>query len=124
MEGEEKKRGGCLSVFLILTVIVNALSAVGYLLKGDLILQILSQSAPYVQRWYITASVIISVLYLGSAVGIWFWRKSGVYGAAALTVITYMISIKIGTSVLSALLGFVTLIILILLVRPIWKYMK
>jgi hypothetical protein len=124
MAGEEKKRGGCLVAFLIFTAISNVLSVALYLFQGDMILQVMQQAMPLIQKWYITASIIIAILAIAFVVTIWFWRKIGVYGIAAITVAGYMMSVKIGVSVVQALSSFITLIILILLVRPIWKYMK
>ncbi len=114
------KRGGCLTLWLGLMVVGNVILATFY---GATFF------APGANALDLPrgAAALIVLLLMANAVfaaGVWLWQKWGVYGVAANTLIAFGLNLYLGTPILSALSGFVGLLILIGLVRPVWEHMR
>src|SRR6478609_9023404 len=82
MPETEPKRGGCLSVYLILMIIGNAFVILLYLAMGD---KIARQAkipgwAPYLLSFFGVLNIIFAYL-------IYQWKKAGVIGVAASAVL-------------------------------------
>lgn len=120
MSEKERKKGGCLTAFLIFMLIANALGALGYFIGGGAIRQL----TPNIPGWAIITSGTLSLLNIIFALGIWKFKKWGFYGFGAVSVIAFVVNIISGTPVYSALIGLVGIVILYFLVRPIWSQME
>lgn len=114
------KRGGCLTAFLVLMIILNALSSVIYLLSGTILSDVLELS----QGWLIPMMGILGVLNIVFASGILSWKRWGVYGLCTTGIIIFVLNLLSGISIVQSLLGFVGIIIMLILVRPIWSFLK
>ena len=113
------KRGGWLTTFLILMFIGNPVSLI-FLFAASLIKN-LSKNSPI---WVIPVLGVSSIINIICAIGIWKWKKWGVYGLVITTLIVVATNISIGISINRALLGFIGLAIIIFLVNPLWKYFE
>jgi hypothetical protein len=108
---ETKERGGCLTYGLAYFVFI-ILMLVWFLRSGSSNL---------------TGVLIgISILQIIFIIGIWLWKKWGVFGFAILTmtspVIAYLNSRSIFLAFTSLLFSLVVLLVLYLLVRPKWQF--
>ena len=112
----EKKRGGCITAFLILMFIANPLMSIYYLMAGDTV----KQALPSIPDWAIPVLAIFGLINLGLAIAVWNWKKIGIYGFWATAIIILVINLSIGFSPIQSLLGLLGPIIITLLVRPKW----
>lgn len=114
----ERKRGGCLTAFLILALVVNPLLGLYYLVQGATI----SQMLPNVPTWIIPVLGVLSLVNFGFIIAIWRWKKWGVYGFVGLTAIVLVINLlTIGITAIPA--GVLSLAVLGFLLRPVWDDM-
>jgi hypothetical protein len=113
------KRGGCLTAFLVVMFVINPLVAIYYLFAGGTVLA----AYPGAPAWTIPVLIVFSLINTGLAIGIWNWKRWGVYGFGVAVIGIFIVNMAIGVPILSALSGFVGLIIMIFLVRPVWEHM-
>ncbi len=119
VETTERKRGGCLTAFLILMLIANPLTGIYYLLAGSTI----RQTFPNFPDW---AGPLFGVMALANfvfAIAIWKWKKWGVYGFVASAAVAFLVNV-ISIGFLGALVGLIGLVILAFLLRPVWNQME
>ncbi len=114
-----RKRGSCLTAFLILMLIGNPLVAISYLLNGSAV----SQSVPAMPEWAIPVLGLVAIANFVFAIALWQWKKWGMYGFAASSVVTFFIN-AIGVGFGIALFGFLGVVILGFLLRPVWNQME
>jgi Sec-independent protein secretion pathway component TatC len=78
-----------------------------------------------VAGWYYPVMGVISLLNMAAVVGIWQWKKWGVYLYVGLSVLSIVLSVIAGMSpvmvIVSSLIGFA---ILFFLVRPLWDHFE
>lgn len=125
IKSEGKKRGGCLTAFLVVYIALMIISVIaGFFSKNSLLMK-------GAATWAIAASDIFRVVIIIGGIGTLIWRKWGVYlfaaGCTALTVLSIFTEsgglkpINLGASIIGLI---VVVGILALLVRPVWKHMK
>ncbi len=119
-QNDQVERGGCLTTYLVFMCIVNTLTSISYIFSGDMIKDKLNISS----GWILPLLSIFCISNIIFAIGIWKWKRWGVYGIGITSFIAFFINISIGISIFSSLLGLVGLIIIIVLVKPLWKYMN
>ncbi len=112
----KKKRGGCITAFLIFMFIVNPLLSIYYLLAGDLV----RQNFPDIPGWALPVLSVFGLINLGLAIAIWNWKRIGIYGLWASAVLVLVINLMIGLSPVQSFLGLIGPLIITLLVRPKW----
>jgi hypothetical protein len=118
METIERKRGGCLTAFLILAAIANPLVGLYYLAQGST----LSQMLPDIPPWIFPVLGILSLANLGFVIAIWQWKKWGAYGFFATAAIVFVMNaLTIGAGAFSVLLG---VALLGFLLRSVWDEME
>jgi hypothetical protein len=111
-----RERGGCLSVLLVLMLIANPLTGLYYLAFGSAV----RQALPNLPAW---ALLVLGILAFGNfacALAVWRWKKWGIYGFAASSLVIFLINASY-IGVLTAALGLLGIAILALLVRPLWS---
>jgi hypothetical protein len=115
-QNQVPQRGGCLTTFLILMMIGNALAILMYLVMGDKITRTarLPSFVPFIM-------ILMGILNLIFAFMIYNWKKAGVYGIIASAAITLIINLAVGLGP-SSFGGIVGVIILVALVSPSWKH--
>lgn len=120
---QERKRGGCLTILLILMLIANPLTGLTYLLAGAAITQVL----PNVPQWGIFLLGFLSFANFVFALAIWTWKKWGVYGLAASSLVTFVFNV-LTLGLLAGLFNLLALgieiLILVVLLRPVWNTME
>lgn len=103
----QKKRGGCLSIWLLAVIIGNAFLALSSLTS-------ISDNG---------LIFLLSLAQIVNAIAILNWKKWGVYGFAACILLALLVLSSLG----SGLYGFVSLIVqsslLYFLVKPAWQFM-
>lgn len=119
MTQPERKRGGCLTAFLVVMLIGNPLTAIYYLVAGGRVVDAL----PGMPAWIIPVFIVVSVANTVFAVGVWLWKRWGVFGIGVSYIVVLIINVGIGLP-FNALLGLVGIAILIFLVRPVWGQME
>jgi hypothetical protein len=110
------ERGGCLTIFLVLVIIGEALGIIGMLLGGAAMQQQYATLGISMPSWYTPVSIVAGILALVGAVGMWMWKRWGIYAMAASFVLTLIGLIGIGslvpgivgTAIAGAILWFVT----------------
>ena len=111
-----KQRGGCLTAMLVLMMIANPLVALLYLLSGDAI-----SRALHAPSWAVPLLGILSITNFFCALGIWRFKKWGVYGALAMAALGLVINFTIGVSPGQSLMGLIGPGLLVVLVKPRWE---
>ena len=118
MEPVERKRGGCLTAWLILMLIANPLVALQYLAAGGAI----RQNLPNLPAWALPVLALFAFANFAFAFAIWKWRRWGMYGFVGSSAIVFMINLAIlGAGM--ALLGLLGVVLLAFLLRPVWNQM-
>jgi hypothetical protein len=79
-------------------------------------------------EWYKTAAIGNSIFQIILIIGIWLWKKWGVFGYAVFTLVSPIIAYFRVGSISEALISFVTslslILVLYLLVRPKWQFFE
>jgi len=119
----ERKRGGCLTAFLIVVLVVSPLYVLVALLPMSAEAQRSLSNWP---QWAIYMLGLVGLALFVCAFAIWKWKRWGVYGFAVATVVFLVSSFFQGKlSIAAAVLGFgIVMAILIRLVRPVWQKME
>ena len=111
---ETKQRGGCLTYWLAYAAII-ALLLTGFFLASTV-------------QWFINASIVMTVLQLIFIIGIWLWKKWGVWGYTVITLvypIVIFFRVKSFSEVTLSLVTSLSLIlVLYLLVKPKWQFFE
>jgi len=115
-EIKEKKRGGCITAFLIFMFIINPLLSIYYLAAGEAV----KQALPNIPDWAMPVLAIFGLVNLGLAIAVWNWKRFGIYGFWISAIIVLIINLSIGLSPVQSLFGLLGPIIITLLVRPKW----
>lgn len=115
-----KKRGGCLTVFLIVYMALMIISiVVGFTSKNN-----------QLASWAVIAGNVSRIAIVIGCIGTFMWKKWGVYlfsvGCTAYAVISAFGvtgGLKIANLV-GSIIGLVVIVgILLLLIKPVWKHM-
>jgi hypothetical protein len=114
---EGRTRGGCLTTFLVLMILFNVAVPAYYLVAGHQVRRL----NPNFPTWGPTLFVLMGVINLICAIGVWRWRRWGVigYGATALCFFTVP-----GQNPVLAILGLLGPVVLSFLVSPQWSQME
>ena len=116
-DSPKAERGGCITAFLIFMFITNPLMTIVYLAAGDMV----KSAMPGVPDWAITVLAAFGIINLGSAVAVWKWKKIGIYGFWASSIIILGINLSIGISPLQSFIGLLGPVIITYLVKPRWS---
>jgi hypothetical protein len=104
-----KQRHGCVSAWLILMIVVNAISAVANLFAGDYISQNLPEPIPPTMLVIMSLIGLCNVIF---AVMLMQWKKWAFWGFALTSVITMGINLSLGFGIAQSLLGLGGVVIL------------
>jgi len=113
---ETKNRGGCLTYWL-------AYAAVIALLVIYFVPNIVSNT-----QWFKNASIGITVFQIIFIIGIWLWKKWGVFGYAVTTMMTPVVAFirveSISQAFISLIQSLSLILVLYLLVKPKWQFFE
>lgn len=116
--GVQKKRGFWLTAFLILAFIANPTTAWTYFSNTEAIIQVYPQLTPEIIYFLGFMAIINFIL----AVGIWTWKKWGVYGFYVSVLIAFAINLSIGMGIAASLVGLVGAVLIYLTTKNRWQY--
>lgn len=108
-EIRNRERHGCVTAFLILMIIGNALTAVTYVFMGDMIAQNFPGGISTSMLMLLSVIGIANVVF---AVSLWQWKRWGFYGFLASSVITLAINLSIGVGIGQSFGGLIGIAIL------------
>jgi hypothetical protein len=100
---------------LVLMMVANPIAAIFYIVAGDMV----RSGMPEAPAWIVPVLAAASIGNLACAVGVWMWKKWGVYGFGALTALGLVVNLMAGMGP-RALTGVIGLVLIIVLVRPYW----
>ena len=126
-ESTERKRGGCLTAWLAFVMLANlfvVLHHLYYLSAGWRALP----GLPGLPAWVVPVETLLAVVACVCIIGIWKWKRWGFYGFIGLYLIgfavnLFAVNLKI-TGFALAVPGLVGLVILVVLVRPVWRHLE
>ncbi|MBU0511872.1 MAG: hypothetical protein KJ638_09265 [Chloroflexi bacterium] len=122
-ESPERKRGGCLTAFLVLMLVVSPLYVLVGLLPTS---EEVSELLPKWPQWAILLMGLLGLANFVFALAIWKWKRWGVYGFAGAAIVFFVANvIRGGVGIYGAFFGLaITIGILVRLVRPVWQEME
>jgi len=115
-----KKRGGCLTAFLIAVMVINPLVGLYYLLASSQV----KDAVPSMPDWALPALIIMCFFNFVCAIAIWNWKKWGFYGFLASSIIAFVVNLSTGIPIYQSIFGLVGLAILFALLRPVWDELE
>lgn len=112
-EQQPRKRGGWLTAFLILMLIANPFTAFTYVTNPDPILQ----AYPKMTIEIVYFLGLLTTLNVVLAIGMWMWKKWGIFGFYGITLVAFVINIYVGLGIMGSLTGLVGAVIIYLTTR-------
>ena len=103
-----KSRHGCLTIFLVLVIIANALVAFTYLVNTSMI----TQALPNVSTTLVMVLGIFSLVNVVCAIGLFQWKKWGFWGFCSTSVFSLLINLQIGLGIAQSASGLLAILIL------------
>ena len=126
---ETRKRTTFLTVWLIIMLIFGILSIILNFVFIALIniqpqSEIITELANTVPQWSIYLSAASTVLNIIFVISLFKWKKWALYGFIGLWIVSTIIEIVIGINVFILFSSIIGLIILIIAIKPNWKYFE
>jgi hypothetical protein len=97
-----KQRHGCLTAYLIVMIIANALVGLSYIFGGGAF----ADYSNY-PTWIILVLGIISFANVAGAVALFLWKKWGFYLFIASSLVVFVFNLIAGADIMTSLLGLV-----------------
>jgi hypothetical protein len=110
-----RKHSGCLTAFLALAVVGNALLA--------LVTWSMASDVPSSMQPLVIFSGLLNLAGVGFAIAVYKWKKWGVYGYVTVLGIIILLNLELG-DIASALRGLIPLGLLLSLIGSSWKQME
>jgi len=114
----ERKREGCLTIFLIMMLVVNLVTGFYFLVTSF----VARQSLPAFPAWIIPVSGLLCMANVVFTLAIWKWKKWGLYGFACSVAAAYIVNL-VTTKMLWNVFGLIGVLLLAFLLRPHWSHM-
>jgi hypothetical protein len=113
------RRGAWLTTLLILMIVANTVTAVVYFLVtiGRLVL-------PGRAPWVAQALLALVLVNLASLIAMWNWRRWGLYAILGTSAMAFVLNLSLGYRLVSAALGFIGPVLLIVAVHAKWKHFR
>jgi len=96
-----KRRHGCLAAFLVVAILLHALTTLAYVTAADAI----HESMPHVPDWGLPALALLSVLNVVGLMAVWLWRKWGFFLAAGSALATAGVNMAVGVLIAESYVG-------------------
>jgi hypothetical protein len=97
---KQKKRHGCLTTWLVLIIVFNAIAIIIAMPKG-------SPSVEDLPWWQAIIAIIFSLVNIGFAIGLFMWKKWAFWGFCASAIVSLVSNIVMGQLVILAIVSFV-----------------
>ncbi|WNM18458.1 hypothetical protein [Flavobacterium capsici] len=104
-----KQRHGCLTAWLILMMVANALNSVVSFIVDP---SFFKPQGIDITKEELIIGAILSIFSLGFAIGLWFWKKWAFYGLALSSTLMFFTNLNKGLDVMTSSLTFAGLLIL------------
>jgi len=105
---EGKQRHGCLAAWLVLMIIVNAATALFYLVGSAAI----KQNFPSAPVWAFPVLAVVCIANVVCAVALFRWKKWGFFGFIGTSIIAFIVNLMVGVNIVQASFGLVGFAIL------------
>jgi hypothetical protein len=105
---ETKVRHGCLTAWLILMIIANAVTALIYLFASEMI----TDSFPDAPGWAFPVLAIFGIFNVVCSVALWQWKKWGFWGFLASAIVALFVNLSIGLGIGQSLMGLIGIALL------------
>ena len=115
-----RERTGCFSLYLLLIIFGGIFGLLLYLFQGDA----LQQAVPSLPDWAISWRMLESALGTVFGLGVWYWRRWGVFGLFVLIALDVFFNLGGEHSGAALLIGACQALIFALLLIPHWKHME
>lgn len=103
-----KQRHGCLSAWLVLFIVANALTGLIYLFGREAV----AASLPSSRTWAIPVDIILAAANLIFAIALFQWKRWGFFGLVATAIAAFAVNVAIGANMAAAIAGLLSLAIL------------
>jgi hypothetical protein len=118
-----KKRGVLFYLIFWFQVIINVFQVYVYFFN-DYLFNITLLNSPGKQVWQIRSLGVYALIYLVFLIGIWQWRKWGVYGFGIFTGILMLVDLFHGRYTIPIIYLILFYLIYRFVFKPIWKDFK
>lgn len=105
----QKKRHGCLTAWLIMMIIGNALGSFAYLILEP---NVLANEDIIMTKEQMVLLGILGFINLSFAIGLWYWKKWAFYGFALSGFLMFITNLNMGMDFVSSALGMVGVMLL------------
>jgi hypothetical protein len=105
---EGKQRHGCLTAFLVVGIILNALGSLMNLFGGAMI----RQNLPDAPGWAFPVLGIDGIFNIVCLIALFQWKKWAFYGSVAAAILAFVVNLAVGLNIVQALLGLVGIAVL------------
>lgn len=103
-----KQRHGCLTAYLIFSMIANAATALILLTASTAI----RQQAPNMPEWALPVLMVGGIFNLVCTIALFKWKKWGFWGFTCSAVVVFCVNLSIGTNPVNAVVGLLGIAIL------------
>lgn len=124
---EAKKRHGCVTAWLILMIIINALTAVTWLFFNEVLTE---QTGESINKNVMLALGLIGLLNLLFAIMLFKWKKWAFWGFLITTLIAFGINLSLGLGIGQSAMGLLGIVVLYAVFqikadgRTAWSYLE
>ncbi len=108
MDDVVKQRHGCLTVWLILMILANSLTAIA----TPLMITQITKATPGFPIWIAYVIPVLAILNVVFAIGLFKWKMWGFYGFLVTSLITFCLNLYAGVSPVQAVLGLIGIAVL------------
>ena len=121
-----RNRGGCLSAFLIVGLVLFAIGTIYLVIISIFGASELEQAFPSISSQYWLWGALLGMANFIAFLGIWWWRKWGIYAFIAISLIGFIVDLTgtFGGGVINLARGVVLVSLLLILIRGKWSMME
>ena len=120
MSTDERKRGRWLSGWLILLALLYTWLA--YQAVATMVAALPDTGLNDTPQWVLPLLIVLSLVNVGAAIALWFWRKLGFYIFVITAIPLVIINLMLGVQLLIALFPLYSVSSTWVLLRPRWQY--
>lgn len=106
---QHKERHGCVTAWLIMMIVLNSITSLGYILAGDVVVEnapgTMNEGVILILGIFGLANVFFAVMLLR-------WKKLGFWGFGITALAVFVINVSFGLGVVPSLLGLLGIVIL------------
>ncbi|MEX0731642.1 MAG: hypothetical protein WED00_01955 [Aquisalimonadaceae bacterium] len=105
---DAKTRHVCLTAWLALMIVINAMNVLVYSLGSEA----LQQALPDVPAWAFPVLIALSLFNLVCAIALFQWKKWGFWGVCVSSVVTLVVNLSLGFGIGAVFTGLVGVLML------------